>query len=291
MLASANELRYFLEVAETLNFTRAAERLGVTQPALSQAVQRLEKYFGSPLFVRTRTGVQLTRPGQKLCSKGRKLLAEWEELIHDSARDESELRGNYSLGCHPAVALYTLPLILPELLAQNPELSFSLSHDLSRKITERVIAFQLDFGIVINPVQNPGLVIRKLGTDKVGLWTRKHPTELQNLQSGKAVLISDPDLLQTQSLFTKFSKQGLKFARQIGSSNLETVASLVASGAGVGILPQRVALQSNARELVSAGEGLPTFQDTICLIYRSDNHSTKAAKHLARHLASKLQGV
>lgn len=291
MLASANEIRYFLEVAETLNFSRAAERLGVTQPALSQAVQRLEKSFGSPLFVRTRTGVQLTRSGHKLFSRGRKLVSEWEDLIQDSLRDETELRGNYTLGCHPAVGLYTLPQVLPELLQDHPELGFTLSHDLSRKVTERVIAFQLDFGIVINPVQHPGLVIRKLGTDVVGLWTREKPTELQDLSSGKAVLISDPELLQSQTLMQRFAKKGVRFGRQIGSSSLEVIASLVSSGAGVGILPRRVAMRLKEYALESAGDDLPTFDDTICLVYRSDHHSTQAAKLLARTIASKLHGV
>lgn len=291
MLASVAELRYFLEVAETLNFSRAAERLGVTQPALSQAVQRLEKSFGSPLFVRTRTGVHLTRSGHKLFARGRKLLVDWDDLVQDSLRDESEIRGTYRLGCHPSVGLYALPHALPELLMEHPRLVFSITHDLSRKITERVIAFQLDFGIVINPVRHPGLVIRKLGTDFVGLWTRENPTRLQDVESKQAVLISDPELLQTQDLRKRFSKAGLEFAREITSSNLEVIASLVASGAGVGVLPGRVATRIAEYQLKSAGKQYPTFADTICLIYRSDSHTSQAARLLARSIAFELQDV
>lgn len=291
MLASANELRYFLEVAGTLNFSRAAERLGVTQPALSQAVQRLERTFGTPLFVRTRTGVQLTRSGQKLHARGRKLLTEWEGIVQDSLRDESEVRGNYTLGCHPSVALYTLPQVLPELLDTHPDLAFTLSHDLSRRITERVIDFKLDFGIVINPVKHPGLVIRKLGTDIVSFWTRETPTELQDLESGKSVLISDPDLLQTQDLLKRLSKTGIVFSRPLASSNLEVIASLVAAGAGIGILPSRVATRVHEYRLRPVHANLPSYADTICLIYRSDSHPSQAAKLLARSIALKLQGV
>jgi DNA-binding transcriptional LysR family regulator len=290
MLASANELKYFLEVAGTGNFSRAAERLGVTQPALSQAVQRLERSFGSPLFVRTRTGVQLTRSGHKLFSRGRKLLTEWEDLVQDTLRDETEVRGNYSLGCHPSVALYTLPQVLPELLRDHPELNFTLAHDLSRKITERVIAFQLDFGIVINPVKHPGLVIRKLGTDTVGLWTRTNPSALQDI-TGKPVLVCDPELSQSQDLLKRCAKLELAFSRQLNSSNLEVIASLVAQGAGLGILPRRVATRIAEYGLQPAGSQYPTYADTICLVYRADSHPSQAAKILARSLAQKLQGV
>lgn len=290
MVASASELKYFLEIAHTGNFSRAAERLGVTQPALSQAVQRLEKSFGSPLFVRTRTGVQLTRSGQKLAARGKRLVSEWEELIEDTRRDESEVRGTYSLGCHPSVGLYSLPHIMGPLLQEHPGLCFTLTHDLSRKITERVIAFQLDFGIVINPVRHPGLVIRKVGSDAVGLWTRKDPSPLQKLENGP-VLICDPELSQVQDLQKRFSKMGFEFSRQMPSSNLEVIASLVASGAGVGFLPGRVATRIKEYGLLLASEKLPTYQDSICLVYRSDTHASPAAKLLARALASKLQGV
>ncbi len=288
MLASANELKYFLEVAGTGNFSRAAERLGVTQPALSQAIARLEKSFGSPLFVRTRTGVLLTRPGLKLQARGRKLMMEWEELIQESLRDDAEVRGTYSLGCHPSVALYSLPPILCGLLEAHPELCFHLVHDLSRKITERVVTFQLDFGIVINPVRHPGLVIRKLGSDKVGLWTRTDPSPLQNLNA-EPVLFYDPELLQSQDLLKRFAKAGLRFARHVHSSNLEVISSLVASGAGVGILPSRVATRIQEYGLVSAGAHYPTFEDSICLIYRADTHPSQAAKLLARSISSRLQ--
>jgi LysR family transcriptional regulator, cell division regulator len=291
MIASANELRYFVEIAETRNFSRAAERLGVSQPALSQAVQKLEKSFGRSLFVRTRTGVQLTRAGQTLLLRGKRLLVEWDELVLETSRDGAELRGTYRLGCHPSVGLYALPHVLPALMQAHPELCFTLSHDLSRKVTEKVIAFELDFAIVINPVKHPGLVIRKVGTDQVGFWTRATPSPLQDPLSGNAVLLCDPELAQSQELMKRIQKTGARFARTVICSSLEVIASLVSAGTGIGILPQRVAKRIPALELVPASERFPTFADTICLIYRSDTHSSHAAKTLARSLAEKLQGV
>ncbi len=279
-----NEIRYFLEIADAGNFSRAAERLGVSQPALSQAVQKLEKSFGSALFVRTRAGVQLTRTGQTLFSRGKRLVLEWEGLIDQASRDQDELRGTYRLGCHPSVGLYALPRVLPELLNRHPKLRFALAHDLSRRITEKVIAFELDFGIVINPVRHPDLVIRKLGTDSVGLWGKKG-------QTPEGVLICDPELTQTQNLLKEFQKAGVRFSRQIDCSNLEVIASLVAAGGGMGLLPARVATRIREYALEIVNPKYPVFQDHICLVYRSDSLSSQAAKLLARSLAAELENV
>src|SRR5450432_3815930 len=100
MLPSPSELHYFIEVTNTLNVSRAAERLGISQPTLSLAIRRLEANFGAPLLIRTKSGVQLTHMGQKLVAQARNLLHEWERIREDALRDETEIRGRYVLGCH-----------------------------------------------------------------------------------------------------------------------------------------------------------------------------------------------
>src|SRR5690349_7643935 len=109
MLPSPSELQYFIEVSNTLNVSRAAERLGISQPTLSLAIQRLEHGFGAPLLLRSKSGVTLTNAGRKLVAQARHLLDEWEKIRQDALKDESEIRGRYTLGCHASVALYSLP--------------------------------------------------------------------------------------------------------------------------------------------------------------------------------------
>src|SRR5688500_16984767 len=113
MMPSPSELQYFIEVAGTLNVSRAAERLGISQPTLSLAIQRLENSFGAPLLIRTKSGVKLTHAGQRLVTQARALVHEWEKIRGDALRDETEIRGRYIVGCHPSVALYSLPNFLP----------------------------------------------------------------------------------------------------------------------------------------------------------------------------------
>lgn len=122
MIPSPAELHYFVEVANTLNISRAAERLGISQPSLSLAVRRLEDALGVELLVRNKSGVNLTRAGQKFVLQARQLLHEWERLSSEAVRAESTLTGRYTIGCHSSVALYSLPGFLPKLMQvhRNP---------------------------------------------------------------------------------------------------------------------------------------------------------------------------
>lgn len=288
MMPSPAELQYFVEVAGTLNVSRAAERLGISQPTLSLAIQRLEAGFGTPLLIRTKSGVRLTHAGTKLVAQARGLLHEWEKIRSDALKDEAEIRGRYVLGCHPSVAMYSLPLFMQSLLEENSSLEIKLVHDLSRRITEDVISFKVDFGIVVNPWEHPDLIIKPLWKDEVSLWVSKKPSELQDPDSGKAVLICDPDLVQSQSILKQLSKKGMNFQRTITSSNLEVVTSLVEANAGVGVLPGRVAARVKSMGLKPLNQDGPKFQDRICLVYRADAQKSKASRLLARSIEQSL---
>ncbi len=279
MLPSPAELQYFLEIANTLNVSRAAERLGISQPALSLAIKRLEDNVGAALLIRERTGVQLSRAGRKLATQARELLADWDRVRASALAEESGVAGRYTIGCHVSVGLYSLPGFLPGLLSENPRLEVRLVHDLSRRITEQVISFQVDFGIVVNPASHPDLVIKKLCTDEVKLW------HAEGDSYGKSVLICDPDLAQAQSLIKQMGRKGLEFERTLTSPSLEVVRSLTAAGCGVGIIPTRVAkLDPTIRALRDS----PTFQDEICLVYRRDAHKSEASKRIVASVAKAI---
>ncbi|MEZ4749825.1 MAG: LysR family transcriptional regulator [Bdellovibrionota bacterium] len=288
MIPSPAELSYFLEVAHTLNISRAAERLGISQPTLSIAIQRLEANLGLALLVRTKSGVKLTHAGRKLSQQVQGLMREWERIQNEALKDEDELRGRYTIGCHPSVALYALPLFLPKLMRENPELQIRLTHDLSRKITEDVISFKIDFGLVVNPWEHPDLIIKPLGKDEVKLWTGPHASPLNDPSSGHAVLLCDPDLAQTQSLLQQLHKKGRRFKRILHSPNLEVIAALVAEGQGVGILPGRVAGRVAAMKLKPLSDS-PKFFDKHCLVFRADAQKSRASRSIARFIEAEMK--
>lgn len=282
MVPAYTDIAYFIEVAETKNISRAAERLGIAQPSLSSAVKRLEDSLGVTLFIRGRTGVQLTKAGKELLGRGRLLLLNWEQLRADLGKKETSLSGQYIIGCHPSVALYSLSHFLPQLIQKYPNLEIKLTYDLSRKITEGVISFEIDFGIVVNPVRHADLVVHELCTDDVMLWTTSK-------NSNTDVLICDLNLIQVQKLISDLQKRGQSFKRIIQSSDLEVITDLTASGAGVGILPKRVATRISTYKLKPLDGAMPVFKDKICLVYRADAQKTNGSRTIIDAIKFSLQ--
>jgi len=268
MIDNLTDLKYFLEVARTGNITRASERLGVTQPSITQALKRLEEKTGIILLERSRKGSSLTRQGEGLFKIGERMLLEWERDTRMIAQGQKEPMGRYSLGVHSSVAQYTLGEFLPPLLDKFPELEFNLIHDLSRKIAERVISRECDLGLVINTIPHPDLVIHKLLSDEVTLF--KHPAYKGN------VLILDPALKQSQTLLKNIRKV-FDYKREIHSSSLEVIRDLCENKAGMAILPSRVAALS---EKIKAVPNAPSFKDELSLIYRVERRADLSFKEL-----------
>jgi DNA-binding transcriptional LysR family regulator len=259
------DLRYFFEIAKTLNISRAAERLNVGQPALSQSLRRLETVVGAKLFDRFKSGVQLTAAGRRLLVEGRISIENWDRLKQVALSSDQEIEGRYSVGCHTGVGSYALPTFMKELMTEHQRLEINFTHGLSREMTEDVVSFRVDFGLVINPVRHPDLVIKVLCEDRVSFWKAKGALS--------ETLIYDPALSQAQSLV---KKSGRNFSRHMHSGSLEIVAILAQAGCGVALLPERIARRTPGLSLVDSG--LPSVKDTLCLVYRADRHQTAAGR-------------
>lgn len=277
LMASPSDLRYFLETASALNLSRAAERLRIAQPSLTQAMQRLEHAIGEPLFSRHKRGVTLTPAGKQLLLNTRALLQSWDDIKSNSVASMHEIQGRFTIGCHPCVALYALGSFLPKLLA-NESLQVDLVHDLSRYITERVINSTVDIGIVVNPVKHPDLIIHKLYHDEVSFWYLGARQKDLESYAKKATVIYDPNIIQSQVLLKKAAAAGIVIVRTMESSSLEVVASLTSANCGIGILPTRIANLA-PKKLVKV-PGAPIFRDEVCLITRVESKKVASIQYI-----------
>lgn len=266
-MINQTDLKYFLELSQTLHLTRASERLGITQPALSHCVKRLESDLNCQLFLRSKKGVQLTPAGIRLKQSASSMIIQWENLKQNIADDIETPQGIIKLGCHSAVAQYILPSLLKTFLKKNPGIEVQLTHGLSRHMTEQVVSSVLDVAFAVNPVAHPDLIIKEICRDEVCLWKAK------NCQN-EDVLIIEPGLLQTQDILQKLNKKGFTFKRIIESSSLEVIAKLVAEGVGCGIVPERV-LQSYELQSYEKVKAAPQFSDKICLVYKQEFRKIK----------------
>jgi DNA-binding transcriptional LysR family regulator len=266
-MISAHDLDWFLELAERCHMTRAAERLGVSQPALSHWLKKLEHELGQPLFRRSKLGMELTTYGEKLKTHGHTLRLSWQDFAQAMERDEKEVRARFRFGIHVSVALFALPPIYRELTKIAPGVKLTLHHGLSRHIAEDIISKRLDVGLVVNPVAHGDLVIKELYKDHVRPYALKGKHQ--------ARLIVHPGLFQSQELQGKLKG----FPEElIETESLEVAAHLALAGEGIALLPERVASVLSQDKLKAIGEA--TVVDRHCLVYRPTLRETQAGLKL-----------
>ena len=262
-----DDVKYFKVITETLNITRASEIIGISQPALSYAIKRLENRLGGSLLVRLKNGVQLTKLGEEFKNKSHRLMHEWEQMQNLASTDSGFVQGNYTIAFHPSVALYTLEFFMPQLQSEFPCLNFTLIHGLSREMSEKLISWEADFGVIVNPIRHPDLVITQLINDEVALFHTKGAAK---------TLIYDKNLIQSQYIIKKMQKK-INFNREVSSGSLEVVAKLCSLGLGYAILPSRVASQYPQLDKLKDTD---VFNDEICLVYRPEKHKNKVSQKI-----------
>lgn len=278
MVPSHTDLSYFLEVSQLLNLSKAADNLGISQPSLTLAMRRIEEVIGTTILVRHKRGVTLTKAGKQLLAHARTLFQYWEAVKYETLATTKEIQGTCVIGCHASMGLYTLHHFMANLLEKHPKLEIKLKHDPSRKITEHVINLAVDVGIVANPLRHPDLVIKKIDNERMLLWSNGSTSQIQDLKSGNAVIICDPNLIQTQTILKQLKKQRIHYGRLLTSDSLEVIASLTESGAGIGVLPECIALSRKLKRLSKS----PFFQDEICIIYRGENRDVKTIQTITQ---------
>jgi LysR family transcriptional regulator, cell division regulator len=281
MLATSTEIEYFVEVYKTQHVSKAAIRLGITQPTLTLSLQKLEEKLGAKLFHRTKQGVVPTEQGTLFYRKSHVLLDYWGEVHRGIHRSTSEIFGRFKVGCHQSVGAYTLPKFLDRLRKEAPGIEVELVHDVSRKITEGVVSYNIDIGFVVNPTRHPDLVLKKLGDDRVLFWKKRGATALPKR------ILADVNLIQMQEILGKTHTKEFKDWILTSTPSLELIRTLTLSGQGIGILPERVA-KADGADLVPYDPALPTYEDKIFLAYRKDVLSSKAGRELIRLASSEL---
>ncbi|WP_133139575.1 LysR family transcriptional regulator [Legionella genomosp. 1] len=267
MSLGLDDIKYFITVCETLNITRASEIIGISQPALSYAIKRLENELGGELIIRLKNGIQLSKLGEEFVLRSRRLLHEWEQAQNLAKSESGLIQGRYTIAMHPSVALYTIGFFMPAIQSEFPKLNFNFIHGLSREMTEKVISWEADLGVVVNPIKHPDLVINHLCNDEVTIFFAENAANK---------LIYDQNLAQSQYILKKIGKSDC-FDGTLNSANLEVVAKLTSLGLGYGLLPARLASQyPHLRKLTDA----PVFKDEICLIYRPEKHKNPVSRSI-----------
>jgi DNA-binding transcriptional LysR family regulator len=290
------DLRYFQMIARCGNITGASRLLGVQQPSLSVAMQRLEAETGTTLLLRDRSGVTLTSTGQAFLQMATEILSLLDVGMQRIQALESDDVGSFTLG-FPAVSSYFLAPFFTAFLQEAPGITLSLWTGGAQAVQQAVLAREVDFGVVVNPALHAELVLTPLfhdacdffalapSPDTPGTDTAPTPrpswaweTACSLLRRGPLVYVTH--MPQAQTLMDRLGASRLLPAQQLPCDDLELAKSLAVAGVGVTILPRRVAASDPLGRLHRLHPALPWVHDVIYLGYRADGHRTRAAIRL-----------
>ena len=246
------QLRYFVSVAEELHFGRAATRLHMTQPPLSQTILALEEALGAPLFLRSRRSVALTPAGQALLPEARRMLAQAAELPELVRRAASGEAGRLSLAFVSSADYSVLPPFLRSYRAQFPQVQISLHEATSDVQVDDLLHNRVDAGLLIPPLPDKAraeLNYLKVLDEPLILAA---PAGLDALLAGGPVWLKDLPALPLiifprpiaprlhDAILACFRDAGITPAIGQQAIQMQTIVSLVSAGMGLALVPQSV---------------------------------------------------
>ena len=278
-----NELQVLQAVAAERSFSRAATRLHRTQPAVSQALRRLEAELGARLLDRSSKGGRLTEAGTILLDYAERLTRLRDEA-EGAVRELQELRrGGVVIGVNEAAVHVLLPIVV-QFREAYPHAQVEMRRVQSRQIPGEVLNRSLDFGLVTFPPGERGLLSVPLGVDELVMLT--HPThplarrrQVTMEEFGRQTVIAHNDPSpRRERVLRLFEQKHAPINIQMSLPSLDGIKRAVEMNLGVALLPRRCALSEIARKQLAAVR-VPQLRvpRSLRLLYRQTGESSHAA--------------
>jgi len=279
------QLEVFSAVANEKSFSRAGEKIGRTQPAVSSAIKLLEGELGEPLFDRLGKSVRLTAAGELLSEYCKRLLALREEAVLAIGELRGLSRGTLRLGANETTCLYLLPEVLATFTRSYPHVQVDIQRAITRSITERVVEGTLDFGIVTLPVKNERLQAITIHRDELALIVGPGHSLAARRSVRIADLENEPFILHKigtttrERLMKHFNDGGVKMKVTMELASIETIKRFVAIGMGISIVPRLcIAKELEEGSLNALSIRDARFQRKLGLIYNKNRYQSQAAR-------------
>lgn len=277
------QLRYFVAVAETGSFTKAAARSFISQPSLSQQILNLEEELGQPLFHRLGRSVALTQAGHQMLEYAHRILSEADEALRELKEDAAS-GSRVSVGAIQTVAHFFFPAVLAHCRANDVRLKLRSLESFRPQIVEAVLDGSLDLGLISLPITEPRLVTTSLFSEPlllaVGANHRLASTEqvtFSDLKEENFILLGEASSLaaHVRRLSGDFDFEPSITHR---CAQLSTVKSLTAMGLGVSILPRSARTANDPAGLVYRKFSDVTPMREIALISHYRHHLSRGAQ-------------
>lgn len=286
------QLQYFVAVAETRHFTRAADLVHVAQPSLSQQIKALERELGADLFLRARGNITLTDAGEALLPLARRILADADTARHEVLELVQLRSGRIRLGATPSLCTGLLPDVLRAFHDRYPGIRLLIeeggSHDLVRELARGA----LDLALVVLPLPTPSpalTTVELLREDLVVVSSPEAPVpgrgrtvRIADLEGERLVMFRHGYDLRELTV-AACRTEGFEPDFAVEGGEMDAVLGFVRAGLGVAVVPRMVATKSG-RGLRVTPLARPGLHRTIALAHRSDVAPPRAARELQRML-------
>jgi DNA-binding transcriptional LysR family regulator len=281
--------RYFVAVAEELHFRRAAERLHLAQPALSQQVRKLEVELGVDLLHRTKRGVALTPAGALFLEEARRLLRQADEAVRTARNARAGTAGRLRLGHVVDAVPPLLPRAIAAFAARYPGIEITPEAAPARRAVEDVRAGRLDVALVGMPIQAAGLKITPLAVERTVAAVPDRHVLSGRPEIAMAALAETPLVLLPRLTNPAFYDAVISACRSAeiapplldtGESLVEHALLLVASGLGVALLPASVADRYRTTGVSFRPLAPPAPVTELALVTRADPGEVAVAAFL-----------
>jgi DNA-binding transcriptional LysR family regulator len=278
------DLAAFLAVASDRSFSAAARRLHRTQPAISQAVRRIEDELGERLFDRSSRDGTLTEAGRLLQDYAQRLLGLASEARTAVQELQQVRRGRVIVGANEAAVHSLLPYVA-RFAEEHPQVAIEVRRIASRHIAEAVLDRSIDFGVLTFQPADRGIQTASLGSDElVLLCSPRHPfTSRKRVtleEIGREVVIAHNDPSPTRErVLRAYERRRTSINIQISLPSLDGIKRAVEMGIGVALLPRRCAITEIARGHLVALK-VPELGATrqVRLVFRRTGERSRAAE-------------
>jgi len=284
------QLHYFIAVSEQMNFSKAAERLHISQPSLSNAIKKLEQEIGSPLLERNTRNLQLTEAGELLFERAKVIVKNMEVLKIEM--DEVIVHGtrDITIGVMESIK-HWLPKVIANYKKDYPHMKIHLVDILgSKRVKKSLKSYKTHLIITNQLMDDPELEVQTLYEERlVAVLPLQHP-----LAQKDTLTISDiceePFIISTEGfqtrrdILTSFEQAGKNINIQFEIERFETAVSLVREHLGVTILPENYLQGPTAKTIVKKEiEGL-NLSRNVYLVYLKNRHLPLAIRQLLKDI-------
>jgi LysR family hydrogen peroxide-inducible transcriptional activator len=307
------EMRYITALDKTRHFGKAADLCHVSQPTLSVAIKKVEQQIGAPLFERGASEIKTTPLGEQVVAQTKRVLDEALRLEEIATQSRDPLKGALRVGVIYTIAPYLLPALIPVLHKFAPDMPLFLREDFTANLIPMLKEGELDVLILALPVEMPGIVTQRVYEEPFRVvvpagheWAGRASINNDELNGQNLLLLGSGNCFRDQVLEACPRLQRAEgLVGSMEGSSLETIRHMVASGAGIAVMPSSAADPLIAKEPMvkvltfaetgkkrSANPAADTAGRTVGLAWRATFPRPKAIDVVRQAiLACQLPGV